>query len=559
MASRSWGAAGLALVGLVLVVAAAGISSCGGDDDDVGTAVGEGPSAGQVALQDSWMYWVAQDPGRLAAPFEGATGSSWLDFYYNDLARAAMAFDTSCAPSPAPLADRAAAGYPCVGLARTHIELAELYSVAAEVDRVTTRQFHIHRTTRPDEVLPSVHSDYFAGVTLLRSGARDEGLALLATYAGQPSADPTLAALAAAIGDGLIDGDPLISRLWGDAADDATGHPGLGSLPASEATANYRARLDFAVAVATGDLDRAESLQRAIQVRDADLEEELEQRGGEATSIDPVIHHHDPGFLVHRSRYHAGRALEAVGGAEELGILRAQALRLLARPATLPDSAPSLEDGVALVIFSAVPNPADLLAAERAWPASVATVRRLAEANPVFGAPPAGDLSDLDAFAEGSNSLTIALGELLRTASEAGGNVDVDMGLSERFRGHLFRERAVQFQTSFDVHLEVEPGADMVGPGVAARSLLELALDKNPAPPNPELRQARISYLNDPTLLVALARAELDTKRPGEANDYIRPLTGVYPQLVPLRDALTLLDTAWNPPTKDGASAPRSQ
>ena len=557
MATRSWGGAGLALLGLLLALVAAWASSCGGDDDDTGTPANTG-SGDEGLLQDSWMYWVAQDPGRLAIPFETATSQAWLEFYYNDLTRAVTAFRPACAPSSASLSQRVEAGFPCVGLARTHIELAELFALAAEVDRVTTRQFHIHRAAH-SEVLPSMHADFFAGVTLLRSGVRDEGLALLAGYAAQPTADPMLAALAKAIGDGLIDGDPLITRLWGDRAEDATGHPGLVDLPASAATSNYRARLDFAVAVATGDLDLAESLQRPIQVRDADLEEELEQRAGEAPAITPVIHHHDPGFLVHLSRYHAGRALEAVGEAEDLAILRAQALRLLGRPTTLPDSAPSLADGVALVIFSSVPNPADLLAAERGWPNTVATTRRLAELTPALGTAPAADLSDLDSFADGSNSLTIALGELLRASSESGGNVDVDMGLAERFRGHLFRERAVQFQTSFDVHLEVDPGADMVGPGVAARSLFELALDKNPAPRNPELRQARISYLNDPPLLVALARAELDTKRPGEANDYIRPLTGVYPQLVPLRDALTLLDTAWNPPTQDGASAPRSQ
>lgn len=559
MASRSWGGAGLALLGLLLVVAAAYISSCGGDDEDAQVGAEGGVTPGQDLLKDSWMYWVAEDPSRITEPFEGVTSDAWLSFYFNDLSRAATGFAPKCTPSAAPLADRAAAGYPCVGMARSHLELAELFAIAADVDRVTTRQFHIHRAGLPDEVLPSSHADFFAGVTLLHSGARDEGLALLSSYAGKAGADPMLAALAKTIGDGLIDGDPLVTRLWGGGADDAVGHPGLGELPVSAATSNYRARLDFAVAVASGDLDRAESLQRPIQARDADLREELEQRGGEAAAIVPVIHHHDPGFLVQVSRYHAGRALEAVGDAQDLAVLRTQALRLLGRPGDPPDSAPSVADGISLVIFSGVPTPADLLASERAHPARVATVRRMAELSPVMGSVPAGDLSDLDAFADGSNSLTLALGELLRASSEGGGNVDADMGLSERFRGHLLRERAVQFQTSFDVHLEVEPGADMVGPGVAARSLLELALDKNPAPQNRELQQARISYLNDPPLLVALARAELDTKRPGEANDYIRPLSGVYPQLVPLRDALTLLDTAWNPPTKDGASAPRSQ
>jgi hypothetical protein len=126
--------------------------------------------------------------------------------------------------------------------------------------------------------------------------------------------------------------------------------------------------------------------------------------------------------------------------------------------------------------------------------------------------------------------------------------MDTDMVLSERFRGQLLRERAAHYQASFDVRLDEAIGADIATAGVAARSLLELALDKNPAPPDSTLRAARISLRNDPTLLMALARAELDTRRPSEANDYVRPLTSVYPELVPLRDALTLLDTAWNPP-----------
>jgi hypothetical protein len=555
VAARSWRGAAIALLGLV-IVAAAQFASCGGDEDPGGTSAPI--AAGGDLLQDSWMFYVAQDLTRLK-PFEGATGDAWLTFYHNDLGRSARQFASSCTPSEASLADRAAAGFPCVGMARSHLELAEFFALAAVVDQVTLRQFQIHRDDNPDKVLPSVHADYFAGVNLLQSGARDEGLARLTAYAANGGADPMLAALAGRIGDGLIDGDPLVSRIWGGSAEDAEPGATLGDLPASEATSNYRSRLAFIEAVACGEIERAESLQRPIRDRDADLREELVQQGGEAPAIDPIIHHHDPTILLVLSRYHAHKARTAAGGAADLAVLTAQADRLLGRAASLPEGAPSVADGLALVIFSAVPTPADLVAAERAWPVPVSSVRRLAALSPALGTQPTSDLSDLDAFTDGSNSLTFALGELMNAASEHGGNLDADMGLSERFRGHLLRERAVQFQEGFDVRLDVEQGADMASAGVAARSLLELALDKNPAPPNPELRSARISYLNDPPLLVALARAELDTKRPGEANDYIRPLTGVYPQLVPVRDALTILDTAWNPPTKDGASAPRSQ
>jgi hypothetical protein len=125
--------------------------------------------------------------------------------------------------------------------------------------------------------------------------------------------------------------------------------------------------------------------------------------------------------------------------------------------------------------------------------------------------------------------------------------MDADMGLSERFRGALLLERVRQFQERFAVRLEIELAADAASAGIAARSLLELVLDKNPSPPNGQLKRARISYRNDPTLLVALARAQLDTRQSYEANDYIRPLSQLYAELVPVREALAALDSAWNP------------
>ncbi len=537
------------LVTLALCGIAGLVVSCGGDDDDASTPAG--PVEGTELLTNSWMHLVASDFSNLSA-FEGPTGDQWLAFFHNDVRRAAGDFGKKCTPSSASIAERKAAGYPCIGLARSHLELAELYATAYEVERVSVRQLHQHRDARSDEVLPSTHSDYFAGVTLLLSGDRDGATARLSRYAASDAADPLLKAVALRVSEGAIDGDPLVSRIWGASADDAPADSSLGDLPSSSATATGRARLSFAIAVAQGDAVQASTMLR-LDYAAADLAEELPQVEGEAPAVDPVMNHRDPMFLRALSRYHALQARAAVGDAEELGVLAASADWFLGRPSEVPQDAPSVVDGLALIVFSEWPTPADLYAAERARPAAVATVKRLAGAEPIFGTAPSADLSDLDPFVDGSNRLTIGLGELLARSSESGGNLDADLGLSERFRSHLLRERAVQFQQSFDVQLDADDGADMASAGVAARSLLELALDKNPSPPNPELRQARLSYLNDPPLLAALARAELDTRRPGEANDYIRPLTSIYPELISVRDALTILDTAWNPPTKDGS------
>jgi hypothetical protein len=526
-------------------------TSCGGGEGTA-TPTLTVSTDGDEELTATWMHLVTSDPGAHLGPFEGPTGEAWLSFYHNDLRRTADRFGTVCTPSDAPLAARAEVGYPCVGLARTHLELADLYARAVQVDRVAWRQFHLHRDSHADEVLRSVHEDYFVGVLLLHSGDQRTGLEHLATYAESEGGDPMLVALSRAIGEGLVNGDPLIARVWGGAAADApSDHPGLGTLPTSPATAAYAARLGFIASVATGDVDAATSQLRGIDPRTADLEEALVQDGSDAPSVDATLRHHDPAYLYALSHYHAHLARRAAGGADDLAVLTAQADRLLGWAPTLPDSAPSLKDGLALVVFGPSPSPADLLAAEKAQPNAVATLRRLTASRPVLGLAPTPNLGDLDLFVGGSQDVYIRLGELLN-AFEGGGSLDVDMGLSQRFRSHLLRERAVQFRSSFDIHMDESEGADMVGPGIACRTLLELSFDKNPSPPNNELKQARISYLNDPPLLLMLARAELDTRRAGEANDYLRPLTTLYPELISVRDALTILDTAWNPPREGG-------
>ena len=174
-------------------------------------------------------------------------------------------------------------------------------------------------------------------------------------------------------------------------------------------------------------------------------------------------------------------------------------------------------------------------------------LQRLSGSFAELGLEPTTDLSDLDPFVDMSNSVRAALGELIKSVGPHGASMDADMGLSERFRGGMLLERAGQYQSRFAVRLETEMADDAATAGIAARSLLELALDKNPSPPNAQLKRARISFRNDPTLLTSLARAQLDTKQSYEANDYIRPLSEVYAELVPVREALAALDSAWNP------------
>jgi len=521
-------------------------TACGGDGDGgEGTPSGPALSGSQDGvLKDSWVFHVVEDPARLA-PFEaGATGDAWLSLFHNDLRPALRMLSSTCTPSDGPLAAREAAGYPCVALARTHLEIAAMYAGAAEIERVARRQFYAYRDKNEGEVLSSIHQPYFEGVVLLQSGEVEAGTKLLAAYAAAEGADPLLGALAAKIGEGLASGDPLVGRLWGTGAADAPADATLGDLPESAAAATYAARLAIAVAVAKGDVDTAMSGLRASTANAPDLREKLAQREGSVSS-DVDLAHGDPLLQRSLSRLHALEAVRAIGGAADLGLLQAQADALLGRPAGAAPAVPSLADGLPLVIFSTAMTPGDLVPG-----ATAPGLARLQSGFPELAAPPTTDLADLDTYVNVSNNLRATIMDLMKGTSEGAASLVADMGLGDRFMSRLMQERAAQYQATFAVRMDADVGADVATAGVAARSLLENALDKNPSPPSQQLKRARISFRNDPPSLVELARANLDTRRPYDANEYIRPLTEVYPELIPVREALASLDSAWNPARK---------
>ncbi len=503
-------------------------------------------AAGVAGVQDTWMYQVVANPA-LLAPMEaqGTVGDAWLSLYHNDLGTAISMFGTLCKPSDGAYADRSSAGFPCIGQARAHLEKGQTISMGAEVDRVARRQFYAHRRERPEEVLKSFHEDYFEGVILMRSGEKDAGKALLEGYAGTSGSDPLLAALATKIAEGY-DSDPLIARIWGDSKVDAPSDSSLGDLPTSVATAGYAARLTVMEAVAKGDAAAASGSLRAVQADAADLLEKLEQVRTVDEQLEVALFHFDSAFLTALARWHALSALVSSGGSPDLALLSAEANLLLDREAELPSSAPSISDGLAFVVFSEWLSPADRLSSLRRDARPAALVYFGGE-SPGLLKSPRDKLSDLDAFVRLSNELKNQMTEALRGLGSEGGNMDSGMGLSARFLGRLLLDGAKDLQQGLDIRLDEKEGADMEAGGVSARSLLEGALDKNPAPPSQLLRDARISFRNDPTLLMSLAQANLDTKRPYYANDYVRPLTEVYPELIPVRDGLAALDSAWNP------------
>ena len=528
--------------GAVLLAAAllAGLG-CGEGDDPAPS--GEVASSGATAsVEDSWMFRAVETP-EILGPFEAqnAVGQAWLGLYHNDLKAALTPMEGACTPSPKPLADRAGDGYPCVGLARLHLEQAATYIGASEVDRIARRQFYLHRAERPEDVLASTHETYFSGLNLVLSGLPAEGNTLLTSYAASDNALPLLAALATRI---AAADDPLVARIWGDAADDAPTSASLGDLPASADTSGYAIRLAIMESVARGEIDAALATLQSVPHANPDLQERLEQETDTGERVEVVLSHVDSAWLRSLGRLHALAAKRATGGAGDLALLDAEADLLLGRSVTLPETAPSLEDGIAFVVFSGWPTPSDRLEALRPN-ARPSVISRLGAAEPGLIGSGKSKVDDLDAFVRLSNSVKDRLTEAIRGAG--GSNMDVGMGLSDRFLSRLMADGARDIQLDTDTRLDAKEGKDMATAGVAARSLLEMALDKNPAPPSRKLKQARISFRNDPPFLVDLALANLDTKRPYDANEYIRPLTEVYPELIPVRDGLAALDSAWNP------------
>jgi hypothetical protein len=521
---------------------AAALTACAcGTEQGAGTAT---PAAVGDPLTESWMYRVVESPDRLV-PFEkGPAGGAWLAYFHNDLAAAESGFRALCQPASTSLAASKDAGYPCAGLARTDLELSEFYARAFEIDRVARRQFYLHRSTHPEEVLPSVHEGYFRGVALLHGGDREGGTASLSEYAAGSAADPLLQALARKIVDGLAASDPLIVRIWGRGVDDAPADASFGELPSTPATETYRQRLLFVEAVARGDLEGA--LTRAVRSESPDLRESLGTREGDGGTLDVELQHGDSALFAAMSRAYALAARKAVGGAPDLAVLAAIADRLLGRPIDAAPPVPDLESGMALVVFSEVATPADL-AARVTRGGGHPLLSRLGGAYPGLAIDPRALLADLDSFVRVSNTVKDHMVDRMRAVNPNGGEMEAVMGLTDRLRDQLLVEGADTLVGSFAVRLDAVDGADMATAGVASRSLRELALDKNPSPPSATLKRARISLRNDPPFLLRLAQANLDTRRPYFANDYVRPLTEVFPDLIPVRDALAALDSAWNP------------
>jgi hypothetical protein len=274
----------------------------------------------------------------------------------------------------------------------------------------------------------------------------------------------------------------------------------------------------------------------------------LAQQEGAVTS-DVDLAHGEPVLQSTLSRLHALQALEAVGEAADLGLLKAHAEALLGRTPSVPSEVPNLADGLALVVFSTSMTPEDLRAGVVDGAPRLGS---LAGAFPELGVAPTKDLGDLDTFVSLSNNLRATIMDLMTNTGEGAASMVADMGLGDRFMSQLLQERARQYQNAFAVRMDAGVAEDVASAGVAVRSLLEHALDKNPSPPSQQLKRARISFRNDPPALVELARANLDTRRPYDANEYIRPLTEVYPELIPVREALAALDSAWNP-AREGA------
>jgi hypothetical protein len=531
---------------MTLAASAVLLGACGGGEKAAEPTAAATSGTGGAGLADTWMALVVRDTSALA-PFEApATGDAWLSFFHNDLGAAQRGFAGPCGTGIGSWEAERAAGFPCVGLARAHLEMAELFATAGEVDRIALRQFYKHRRAHETEVLPSRHQDFFEGLVLLQSG-EERGKGLLEQYANMAGADPMLAALATRVVAGIGGSDPLVASLWGPVPTAVPADAAFDALPPSELAANYRARLVVAAYVAKGDLDGALAHLRAVASDQPDVREELPLRPGESAVVAPSIPHHDPLLCRVNARFHALEARKALGTAPEAALLRYQADTYLGAVGE-PPPAPALADGLAFVLFSTMPNPADLRESLRG-PSGVRTRARFAAGTPALGVDPSANLADLDAFVGGSNAAKAALEGILHATPE-GTAMNGDMGLSERFRARLLQERAHEFRDRFKVRMGEDLGADAGSAGVAAKSLLEFALDKNPSPPSERLKQARVSFRNDPPALVDLALANLDTRHPYDANEYIRPLTELFPDLIPVRDALAALDSAWNPAQK---------
>ncbi len=344
----------------------------------------------EVQLRATWSVYLAAHPDQLRTLLEEPPArGGWVKFYNRDYRGALEAFEGATTPGGR------------LGLARTHLALAELYLQVFERALEADRKYLDMWQENAGRVPRTPFFDFMAGENAFHRGDFDMAVPALERYR-KAAGDGPMGAVAAVLEgavlahNGDVDGavrmwaDPGISRfpeaarLISGLALEAGGAKAWRQAKAAVARARilqalgrktkaggaaeggesaYAQRNQAYAAALLGDVDQASSILARVDPKQADYEERVALAHGSV-----VRRYYDPLVLKTFATIHATRALEVLESVPNAGIYRMRAERVLGRPLSSGADLPSVVDSSTLPVFlfSQYPTPADL-ASYAAW------------------------------------------------------------------------------------------------------------------------------------------------------------------------------------------------
>jgi len=492
--------------------------SCAGDSEDArdsSTASSAGnPSTAlelELAMQllsHSWMAQSAAEPSKVSELIDAPGGEGWLRLFHGDLDGAEELFVAA-----KPTVEPSTKGSARLGLSRVHLARARALLVAARLQTKAAEALVRYRREHSKEVRHGDLDDVLA--RLILQAASDEAL-----VSSSDATDATALALEA-----------LLSAR----------HPAKGGAAAQTLPEGlpplYTQRLQFAHAIAAGEVKTAESLLPSLELGSPDLSDSLGEDAEAGVSFEML--YFDSAIPVALARHHLAQAwmlgagLDGPGEAIAFAVLNSwdgpvpEGVRQRALP-----GAGSQPGWQALFLGPAIDrNDWEVYWSREDSGRSFLSV--LQDHMPGVPWLDGSSAADVDLMLRAADGLEVTLREALRqSVGSEGASLAQDLGFHATMIDRLLRTRMASLRAQ--------------GSALQAKRLGERSLDVEPTRLGGAESSAstRVSYRNDRAFLLDLAHCLWTVGQVDSALSYVHPLSQEDPTLRGLAYYLGQLDAA---------------
>jgi len=467
-------------------------------------------------LSQSWMAQAAADPSRVTQLIDAPGGEGWLRLFHGDLQGAEELFLAA-----APTVDPASKGASRAGQSRVHLARARALLVTAEIQSEAATALARYREKHRDQV---------------RHGPLGAALArLVLQAAGEAAAVEVADSASGAAGDSLAATTAALHALYELRQAAASGSP-PGALPQA-LPALYRLRLEFARAIAAGDVKRAAELVNELQPGSPDLVDSLGRDDEVGVSFEAL--YFDPALPLAAARYHLAQAWMLGAGLEGPGEAIAIAVQSSwggpvpagVRNRALPSAGP--QPAWHAMFLGPALDRADWDSYWTGGSSGTSFLSVLQDQMPAVPWLDGSTAADVDLMLRAAAGLEVTLrAALIQSVGSEGASLSQDLGFDATTVDRLLRTRVRELRSG--------------GAALQAKRLAERSLDAEPTRLGGAGSSAatRVSYRNDRAFLLDLSYCLWRAGQVDAALSYVHPLSEEQPHLRGLAYYLGQLDAA---------------